>query len=183
MPVTDGNCGNIYRSSVVTADGYSLDNPYGRFAVWTDYSGWKIATLQTINRMNEHYAALAKAEGEPLAAWRAFFVRHNEINVAYKMLPKPSAWMLGGTIIESIGAAVGVVVDALCAMEQYDNAILAIPGASPPPPVPTTVKPEPKPKPVLDIIPDTANKLADTAIKLGAVAVGAYLVVNLVKKK
>lgn len=178
MPVTEGSCGDKYRQLAVTADGYSLDNPYGRVAVWTDYSGWKELARQLALTMRDHLYKLYDADPKK---YNEIVEEHNQVIADYEGLPDSSILWSGGTIVENIGAAAGVVADEICMLDRYDAAIAA--SGKTPPPVPGGIKPEPKPKPITDIIPNAINKTTDAAIKLGAVALGAYVVINLVKKK
>ncbi len=178
MAVTTGNCGDKYRHLAVTVNGDSMDNPYGRVPEKNDYTAWKERAREIGLMMRDHIHKLYDADR---TAYFAMQSDHNAVIDSYAKLPEESFWWLYSDRTENIAAVISVIADELCMMERYDNAIAAAGGT--PPPVPGGIKPDPKPKPIADIIPDAINKTTDAAIKLGAVALGAYLIINLTKKK
>lgn len=180
MAETNGSCGSAYRGLAVTADGYTLDNPYGMFAVYTDYAGWRALASHLVDDATARLHHLHDSEGSPYTAYNSFVDRHNRVVRSYNALPEASAWMNGGPIIEAIGGATSVVLDALCLMEEYDKATNALPGSVKPLPKPGAIKPVPKPDPMLT---GGRSKLLDQVATLGVLALGGYLLIKLTSKK
>jgi hypothetical protein len=116
--------------------------------------------------------------------WNFFLEQHNNIIGLNQDLPYDGIWMVGGMVTSAIAEAIGVVTDALCMIERYDEAVRSIPGAPPPPKMPGSAKAEIKKE--IDIVKDlndTVSNVGDTVLKIGVVGLGAYLLINLVKKK
>ncbi len=183
MAETDGSCGSAYRDMAVTADGYTLDNPYGRFAIYTDYAGWRQLASKLTDEATARLHHLHDAEDAPYDVYNTMVDRHNRVVRAFNALPEQSPLMTGGTIVESIGAAASVVLDTLCLMEEYDKATAALSGPSGPVkplPRPGGIKPVPRPEPLLQ---GGRSKILDQVAMLGAFALGGYMLIKLTSKR
>jgi len=133
-------CGERYKYLAVTVSGYNFDNPYGLFAVgYTDYAEWHAVAERLVGLVNEHLAALqvvelaknpAMPKFQALAADRTNMLRHFE--------DLPGLFGMYATK-EPLDQALSVVAEAICLLEQTDNAIESygevapeVPGVRPP---------------------------------------------------
>lgn len=150
-------CGERYKYLAVTISGYNFDNPHGLYVFpFADYLEWKAVAEKVVGLVNKHLASLqavelvknpATPEFLKLTAERTLLVKHFEDLPAIISFSTDSQY-------EWIDAAMAVVSEALCLLEQTDVAIESygekapeVPGLGP--------KPEDKPRlPKLPEIPD-----------------------------
>lgn len=165
------SCGDSLRHLATTADGYTLDNPYGHFTVPTDVDGWRALCGTLMDRVREHYDELGKIEPSPYPKWEGLRERYNAIVEKVNALDDVGGKWTSSGQIEAISYCTTLASEQVCFLEDTDKAIVELGGAAPS--LPGAVKPAPPPSSTAD--------LANVAIKLGAVAIAAYVLVNLAK--
>jgi hypothetical protein len=175
-----GTCGNTLRSLAVTADGYTLDNPYGRVAYFTDVSGWRALAHDLQKRAREHFDFLGEIEKRKAAEsdtdvdythWNMLVERWNGLAEKAAKIDDVGGKLFGDDVTEAIAYCTSLVAEQICFLEDVDAAIVSY--GETPPSYPAPVKPAPPPA--------STSDLAGVVIKLGAVAIGAYVIVNVLK--
>lgn len=134
-------CGDRFRSLVVTSDGYTLDNPFGKVGIYPyDYYQWKDLARKFVEMADEHFAALGAYETTlgNYPRWNEILPVKNGMSTDY--LDLPSIVLTGWTGEAAISAAQEVIAQAACVMELSDDALIAygqkapvIPGLIPKP--------------------------------------------------
>lgn len=174
-----GACGDSLRYLATTADGYTLDNPYGRFAYFTDVTGWRtLCRGALMDYVREHFTKLGEIEpkqaGEdPYPQYNALLPRYNAIVEKVNALDDVGGKLTGDDVTEAIAYCTALAAEQICFLEDIRKVIVAIGGEAALPSLPGAVKPAPPPA--------TAADLGSIAWKLGAVAILAYVAVNLAK--
>jgi len=175
-----GACGDSLRALAVTSDGYTLDNPYGRFALYTDVEGWRALAHAWQARAREHFDFLGEIEKRkaPESATDADYPQWNALVDSWNALAEKSpkidetgGIITGSGVSEAIAFCTALVAEQLCFIERVDKAIVDY--GETPPALPGPVKPAPPPADATDI--------AKTAITLVAVGVVGFVIVQLVK--
>lgn len=152
--ITPGECGNTLRATAVTVDGYTLDNPYGAFAIYTDIAGWQQLARELLTKCRTHFAALGEIErmrkismkipdASDYPRWNALVDLFNAIVAKVDDLDSHGGILSGNAVLEAIAYCTDLVADELCFLEQVDAAILGYGGT--PPAIPGTIKPAPPP--------------------------------------
>lgn len=164
-------CGDRYKHLAVTTDGYTPENPYGAFIVpFRDYAQWRSLAEKLTGIVNEHVVMLQAVEAKK-APTLPEFTRVNEARATLLSNLEALPSVVGsGTMpdAEPIDLALAVVAEALCVLEQADDAIEGYSERAPEVPgvTPTPKKPGSGP-----------DQLRDWAITLAIVAalgVGGY---------
>ena len=136
-------CGDRYRHLAVTSNGYTMDNPFGLVGLYPyDYIQWRDLARKLVETATEHFKALGDYEDSigVAAKWNELIPLQNGMIEDYEALP--DIWFTGATGEAGIGQAQEVVAQALCLMEQADDALVAYKQK---PPIIPGVLPKPRP--------------------------------------
>jgi hypothetical protein len=121
-----------YKALAVTIDGYTLDNPYGSFAIPSDYAGWKLLAENIAGVLQDHYHHLGAIEqkivdanpGAGFPEWNKYVDEKNAIMERVENLPSRfMASLSGGQLVDAIAKARDATQDSLCLLEQVDASI------------------------------------------------------------
>jgi hypothetical protein len=128
-------CGEKYRHLVVTASGYTLENPYGAVAFGSDYEEWREQAREWSVKANRIFADLGElecektggllcesetfAQGGQYPKWSALLDLNNRMTESYQALP--NAYVTNPVV--GIGASQKVIADALCLIDRAEQAI------------------------------------------------------------
>jgi hypothetical protein len=122
-------CGDQYKYLVVTVDGYTIDNPYGKFPVSGDYSGWLALAKELRELANDAFLKLGEVEKEKVGSYpkyNALLPLQNNMIAHYDDLEYDWHQLsLTTGLIEEISKAVHVCVEAICLLERANVAITA----------------------------------------------------------
>lgn len=128
-------CGDSYRSLIVTVSGYTPKNPYGSFALPYDYAEWLNLASNLGIRAGTHLERLQSAQKTEEQT-----IRSNELVDRYNTLvaqidAMPSVFwggISGQNITTGISQGVDASLEAACVMEQIDQELSKL-GLTPPP--------------------------------------------------
>lgn len=174
-----GACGDSLRHLAVTADGYTLDNPYGHFALYTDVEGWRALAHSMQTRAREHFDRLGEIEKlratedmvDKFPKWNALVDAWNALAEKASKIDDTGGVVTGSAVQEAIAFCTALVAEQLCFIEQVDSAIVSY--GETPPEIPGPVKPAP--------LPAGATDIAKAALTLAAVGIVAIVAVQLLK--
>lgn len=143
-------CGDRYRDLLVNANGNSADDACNLYCGFTDYERWRDRARELSVLVSEHWQELARIENglATNARREALLPQQHALVDDFDRLPTATQAMFQLdelTWDASVARAVSVCRQAVCVLEQVDDAIASY-GAAPPP-VPTSTKPKPPFKP------------------------------------
>lgn len=167
-----GACGDSLRHLAVTADGYTLDNPYGNVALPSDIEGWRQLCRDLMARCREHFNALGEIEPAPHTVWNSKVDAFNSIVEKVNQLDDVGGAWTGAGVIEAISFCTGLASEQICFLEGVDKAIADLGGTAPE--IPGGVKPAPPPM--------NPQELVGTIVKVAGVGIFAYVLVNLLQR-
>lgn len=115
-------CGDRYLHLLVTAKGYTPENPWGAVLIISDYGEWHDLAGKMVSAVNVHMATLQAVEareGLPLPEFNRLSAEWSALLSHYDALP---SFLL--VVSESkTQRAKEVAIEAACVLEQIDAAI------------------------------------------------------------
>jgi len=119
-------CGQRYWDEIVTVTGYTLDNPYGMFAIANDYVAWRNLAEKLYQRMDARWEQLVNIEETKttMEFVDQNLASKNGIADALANLPGAEALIAGPNLVHAIQQTMDLAKQIQCFRERIDDKIM-----------------------------------------------------------